>query len=116
MQENSKSGLVYYLSLKNIKQKFNSVPYLDLMYFSTEIMSAEANHRATSFVGNKLYGDIIFTFNGNGRLPLDLKEPFILALQNEARRNTSRLKDATDLQSVLIFIQSLFSKNVIFFL
>ncbi|RHY31389.1 hypothetical protein DYB32_003554 [Aphanomyces invadans] len=77
--EKSKKGLVHYLNMKGIKSKFELLPYLDLMYFSTDIVSTAVNKRATNVVGSKVYGDVVFTYNPtHSRLPLDLKEAFVL--------------------------------------
>ncbi|RHY76037.1 hypothetical protein DYB38_013871, partial [Aphanomyces astaci] len=77
--EKSKTGLVHYLNMKGIKSKFALLPYLDLLYFSTDIVSTAVNSRASSIVGTKVYGDVVFTFNpDNPRLPLHLKQAFVL--------------------------------------
>ena len=90
----SKKGLVHYLSLKGIKSKFETLPYLDVLYFAREIMSTDVNARATQFGATKMYGDIVFTFNAEtSRLPLHLKEAFVLSLDAEARRFLSLLQE-----------------------
>ncbi|OQS00875.1 regulator of chromosome condensation (RCC1) [Thraustotheca clavata] len=92
--EASKKGLVHYLNLKGIKNKFETLPYLDVLYFSTEIMSTDINQRATAFGATKMYGDVVFTFNAEmSRLPLHLKEAFVLNLDSESRRFISLLQE-----------------------
>ncbi|OQR84735.1 regulator of chromosome condensation (RCC1)-like protein [Achlya hypogyna] len=92
--EASKKGLVHYLNLKGIKNKFETLPYLDVMYFAREIMSTDINSRATKFGCTKMYGDVVFTFNAEtSRLTLHLKEAFVLRLDAEARRYLALLQE-----------------------
>ncbi|CAK4674811.1 unnamed protein product [Aphanomyces euteiches] len=91
--EHSKKGLVHYLNMKGIKNKFEILPYFDLLYFSTDIVSTSINSRATSFVGSKVYGDVVFTFNpDNSHLPLHLKEAFVLG-SIDAKHYVSMLRE-----------------------
>ncbi|RHZ31308.1 hypothetical protein DYB37_007679, partial [Aphanomyces astaci] len=92
--EKSKTGLVHYLNMKGIKSKFALLPYLDLLYFSTDIVSTAVNSRASSVVGTKVYGDVVFTFNPhNPRLPLHLKQAFVLNPSHEIKSYVSMLRE-----------------------
>ncbi|KDO29437.1 hypothetical protein SPRG_05974 [Saprolegnia parasitica CBS 223.65] len=113
----SKKGLVHYLSLKGIKSKFETLPYLDVVYFAREIMSTDVNARATQFGATKMYGDIVFTFNAEtSRLPLHLKEAFVLSLDPEARRFLSLLQErdvaSSSVERVEVRIKELLAAHI----
>ncbi|KAF0684911.1 Aste57867_23155 [Aphanomyces stellatus] len=92
--EKSKTGLVHYLNMKGITNKFELLPYLDLVYFNTDIVSTAVNARASNLAGSKVYGDVVFTFNPEkSRLPLHLKEAYVLDASNDVQHLVSMLRE-----------------------
>lgn len=74
------------------------VPYLDMIYYQLEPTSATENWRAKSFLlkspASTIRGDVVISIDTDKcRLPLDLKEGFVMKQQVEVHPLVRRLED-----------------------
>lgn len=74
------------------------VPYLDMVYYQLESNVTTENWRAKAFLlkssGAVIYGDIVISVDSEKcRLPLDLKEGFVMKQQVEVHPLVRRLED-----------------------